>query len=45
MEKTLKMAGDLLLFVILSMVFVPSFLIVHWLEDTWSKKLSELFGR
>jgi hypothetical protein len=32
------------LFIVVSLVFLPSFLIVTYLQDYWSKKLSELFG-
>ena len=43
-EKTLTTIGDILLFAIATILFVPAFLIVTWLQDFWSKKLSELFG-
>lgn len=32
------------LFIAVSIVFLPAFIIVTYLQDYWSKKLSELFG-
>jgi hypothetical protein len=42
--KTLAFAGKLLLFMLLSIVFLPSFLVVTYLQESWSKMLSELFS-
>jgi hypothetical protein len=42
--KTLAFAGKLLLFALLSIIFLPSFLVVMYLQEPWSKMLSELFS-
>lgn len=36
--------GNVLLFAVVSIIFLPAFLIVTTLQEVWSKKLSELFG-
>lgn len=35
---------DLVIFVIISILFIPAFLIVTIFQPVWSDKLSELFG-
>jgi len=42
-EKSLIFVGKLILFVLLSIIFVPSFLVMTYLQDTWVKMLGELF--
>lgn len=43
-EKTLIFAGKLILFFFLAVIFIPSFLVVNYLQKTWTTMLSELFG-
>ncbi len=43
-EKTLLFAGKLILFLALSIIFIPSYLVVNYLQKTWSTMLSELFN-
>jgi hypothetical protein len=40
----LALIGKTVLFVALSIVFLPAFFIVTYLQETWSSMLSELFG-
>ena len=35
---------NFVLFIVVSAVFLPSFFVVTYLQDYWSKKLGELFG-
>lgn len=42
-EKTFLYIGNLIFFIILSVLFLPSFLIVTYLQETWSKMLGNLF--
>jgi uncharacterized phage infection (PIP) family protein YhgE len=42
--KALSFIFDLLIFAIVTILFVPSFFIVTYLQEFWSKKLSDLFG-
>ena len=42
--KSLAFIWDLLLFAAVTVLFVPSFFIVTYLQEFWSKKLSDLFG-
>jgi hypothetical protein len=42
--KTIAFAGKLLLFALLSVIFLPSFLVVTYLQESWSTMLSELFS-
>jgi hypothetical protein len=39
-EKLLKLP----IFILLSVIFLPAFLIVNYLGDTWSKMLNDLFN-
>lgn len=41
--KTLTFVGKLLLFAALSIIFIPSFLVVNYLQKTWSDMLEKLF--
>jgi hypothetical protein len=43
-EKILLSAGNFILFILASVIFLPAFFIVTYLQDFWSDKLSELFG-
>ena len=43
-KTVLLYAGDLLLFVVVSVLFLPAFLIVTVMQPLWSKKLGDLFG-
>ncbi|HWC57529.1 MAG TPA: hypothetical protein VG621_01055 [Candidatus Paceibacterota bacterium] len=43
-EKTLLFLIDFIFFVTLSVVFLPAFLIVTALQDTWSGKMKDVFG-
>jgi hypothetical protein len=40
--KSLLFFGKLVVFVFFSIVFVPSFLVVTYLQETWSKMLEEV---
>lgn len=42
--KIVGYVGNVILFVFLSIIFLPAFLIVNYLQEMWSKRLSELFG-
>ncbi len=42
--KTLAFGAKLILFVLFSIIFVPSFLVVTYLQEAWSKMLGELFN-
>ncbi len=42
-EKTLSFAGKLLLFIALSIIFIPSYLVVNYLQKPWADMLAELF--
>jgi flagellar biosynthesis protein FliQ len=42
-EETLIFVGKVLLFAVLSIIFLPCFLVVNFLQETWSKMLSDLF--
>lgn len=42
--KILTAIGEFLLFILVSLFFLPAFLIVTYLQDYWTKKLNELFG-
>jgi hypothetical protein len=42
--KTLAFTGKLLLFVVLSIIFLPSFLVVNFLQKPWAEMLESLFG-
>jgi hypothetical protein len=35
---------NLLIFVLATIVFLPAFLIVNFMQNFWTKKLSDLFG-
>ena len=39
-----KKAWQLLVFIFLSIIFIPSFLIVTWCTKKWNELLGELFG-
>lgn len=41
----LTYVGKVMLFVLLSLIFVPSFLVVTHLQKTWADMLSKLFGQ
>jgi len=41
--KTLLYIGNLILFIFLTIIFIPSFLVVNYLQETWSKMLESLF--
>lgn len=41
----LTYVGKVILFVLLSLIFVPSFLVVTHLQKTWGDMLSKLFGQ
>lgn len=43
-EKVLLSILNFALFVVMSVIFLPSFLIVNYMQDAWSKKLSDIFG-
>jgi hypothetical protein len=43
LEKTAIFILRFLGFVVLSIFFLPSFLIVTYLQETWSKMLGEIF--
>lgn len=43
-EKTLISIGSFILFVVVSLLFLPSFLIVTYLEPVWKKSLNDVFG-
>ncbi|GEM_PF-1878992 len=43
-EKTLLFAGKLIVFLFLTIIFVPSFLVVNYLQKTWSDMLGDLFN-
>ncbi|HEY0980419.1 MAG TPA: hypothetical protein VGE18_03370 [Candidatus Paceibacterota bacterium] len=42
--KVFVYVGNVLLFVLVSIIFLPAFLIVNYLQEVWTKQLSELFG-
>ncbi|MBP6858072.1 MAG: hypothetical protein KBC11_02700 [Candidatus Pacebacteria bacterium] len=42
-EKTFLYILNLVLFIVLSIFFIPSFFIVTYLQETWSKMLGDLF--
>jgi hypothetical protein len=42
--KTLLYAVKLILFIILSIVFIPCFLVVNFMQKTWSGMLADLFN-
>ncbi|HTH93554.1 MAG TPA: hypothetical protein VL576_03700 [Candidatus Paceibacterota bacterium] len=42
-EKTLLFAGRLVLFAALSLLFIPGFLIVNYLQKPWTDLLNNLF--
>ena len=44
LEKALTYLWSLMLFVVVSIIFLPSFFVVTYMQDYWSKKLGELFG-
>lgn len=43
-EHILILLWNVLLFFVVSILFLPAFLIVTNLQEYWSKKLGELFG-
>ncbi len=43
-EKILLSIGNFIFFIFLTLLFLPSFLIVTYLEGVWKKKLGEVFG-
>lgn len=43
-EKILFAVGNFALFVIMSVIFLPAFLIVNYMQEAWSEKLSDIFG-
>lgn len=43
-QKILLYIWNLTLFVVVSVIFLPSFFIVTYVEKFWSKKLEELFN-
>jgi len=42
--KTLAFTAKLLLFIALSIIFLPSFVIVNYLQKPWAELLESLFG-
>lgn len=42
-EKILFAIGNFALFVVMSAIFLPAFLIVNYMQEAWSKKLSDIF--
>jgi hypothetical protein len=42
--KTIAFAGKLIVFVALSVLVVPSFLVMTYLQKTWADMLSDLFN-
>jgi len=44
LQKALLAVLDFALFIFASIFFIPSFFIVTYTQDYWSKKLNELFG-
>ncbi|MFZ4500125.1 MAG: hypothetical protein ACOYMZ_01345 [Minisyncoccia bacterium] len=42
--KIIGYGANVVFFVLVSIVFLPAFLIVTYLQEFWSKRLSELFG-
>ena len=43
-QKAILAVLDFALFVAVSLVFLPAFLIVTYLQGYWTKKLGDLFG-
>lgn len=43
LQEALGYVGKLVLFVLLSIIFLPSFLIVNNLQKTWANMLNDLF--
>lgn len=43
LQKTLLGIWHLVVFFVLSLIFLPAWLIVNHLQETWSKQLNELF--
>lgn len=43
-EKILLSVFNFLFFVVLSILFLPAWLIVNYLQETWSDRLKDLFG-
>ncbi len=41
--KTLSYLGNLIFTIVLTILFVPSFLIVTYLQPVWAKKIGEVF--
>ncbi len=44
LQKILAAVWNFLFFALLSIIFIPAWLIVANLQDIWSKKLDELFS-
>jgi len=44
LEKILLGLWNAALFIVLSLLFVPAFLIVTFLEKTWSEKMKDVLG-
>jgi len=42
-SKSLSFVANVLLFVLLSIIFLPAFLIVTYLQEPWTKMLGDLF--
>jgi hypothetical protein len=43
-KHVLTLLGKTILFMLLSIIFLPSFLVVTYLQETWSSMMSELFN-
>ncbi len=43
-QKILLAIGEFVLFIAVSLIFLPAFLIVTYLQGYWTKKLGDLFG-
>jgi hypothetical protein len=42
--KALGFAIKMLLFIVLTVIFIPAFLIVNFMQEPWNKMLGELFN-
>ncbi|HSE56750.1 MAG TPA: hypothetical protein VLB02_01550 [Candidatus Paceibacterota bacterium] len=42
-EKAIGYVFNLIVFIVLSIIFVPAFFIVTYAQEYWSKKMADLF--